>query len=511
MWGSLLLSRDRFVTMFRIMSALCGLIALFFNVALANRASKAPHVLFILADDLGWSDVGFHGSKIQTPNIDKLAADGVILDNYYVMPLCSPTRSALLTGMYPIHTGLQHLVLLPTSAYGLPLNFTTLPQKLKESGYATHIVGKWHLGYNKWEYTPTYRGFDTFYGYYNAQEDHYSHTLLDILDFRDNKEPVKDIGGQFATFKYAERAQKIIQSHNASVPLFLYMAFQNVHEPLQAPKQYTDKYSFIKDQARRTYAGMVDSMDEAIGNITEALKDAGLWEDTLIVFSTDNGGWHDFGGFNWPLRGEKFTLWEGGVRGVSFVHGNMLGRRGVKCKGLMHVTDWFPTLVKLTGGSLEDTPLPLDGMDVWNAISEGEPSPRNEILLNIDLPPKEESPNAPSALTIYEGIALRSGDMKLLLSVENSSWFKPPELGEKPNKMQTKLTDSKPLKIALYNITADPEEREDLSAKLSDVVKNLMERVDYYKKGVVPALYGPPDVNAIVKALEEGVWTPWQD
>jgi len=251
------------------------LFAVYLSVARANRASKPPHILFLLADDLGWSDVGFHGSKIKTPNIDKLASEGVILDNYYVLPICTPTRSALMTGMYPIHTGLQHLVLLATSPYGLPLNITTLPQKLKESGYATHMVGKWHLGYNKWEYTPTYRGFDTFYGYYNGQEDHYTHKVLDILDFRDNKEPVRNLNGKFGTFTHAERAEKIIKSHNSSTPLFLYMAFQNVHVPLQAPQQYIDKYSFIEDENRRTYAGMVDIMDEAIGNITEAMKDAG--------------------------------------------------------------------------------------------------------------------------------------------------------------------------------------------------------------------------------------------
>ncbi|KAL9987458.1 hypothetical protein ACROYT_G001771 [Oculina patagonica] len=244
---------------------------------------------------------------------------------------------------------MQHLTPLPTSPYGLPLNLTTLPQKLKESGYATHMIGKWHLGYNKWDYTPTYRGFDTFYGFYNGMEDHFTHKILNILDFRDNKKPVRDLDGKFATFAYAERAEEIIKSHNSSNPLFLYMAFQNVHIPVQAPQKYVDKYSFIEDETRRTYAGMVDIMDEAIGNITEAMKNAGLWEDTLTIFTTDNGGWHNHGGFNWPLRGEKTTLWEGGVRGVSFVHGNMLGRSGVKCEGLLHVTDWYPTLVNLAG------------------------------------------------------------------------------------------------------------------------------------------------------------------
>jgi len=290
------------------------------------------------------------------------------------------------------------------------------------------------------------------------------------------------------------------------------MAFQNVHAPVQAPKKYTDKYSFIEDETRRTYAGMVDIMDEAVGNITEAMKDAGLWEDTLMIFTADNGGWHDYGGFNWPLRGEKTTLWEGGVRGVSFVRGNMLGRKGVKCKELLHVTDWYPTLVNLVGGTYDQSPTPLDGMDVWNTISHGEPSPRKEILLNIDL--KNTIKEDDLGTTIYEGIALRMGDMKLLMNVPNVTWYKPPELGGKPVKEQdvtkTKGTTSVP-KVALYNITADPTEHEDLSEKLPDMVKALQERVQYYMKGAVPPLNKTPDPKAFLKAKLEGVWTPWQD
>ncbi|XP_073242241.1 arylsulfatase B-like [Porites lutea] len=505
---------------------LCILVTLSLSVAVANRANKPPHILLVVADDLGWSDVGFHGSKIQTPNIDQLASEGVILDNYYVMPICTPTRSALLTGMYPIHTGLQHLVLFPSSPYGLSTNFTTLPQKLKESGYATHMVGKWHLGYNKWEITPTYRGFDTFYGFYNGQEDHYSHKVLDILDLRDNEEPVRDLDGTFGTFAFAERAKKVIESHNSSAPLFLYMAFQNVHIPLQVPKRYSDKYSFIDDEDRRTYAGMVDILDEAVGNITQAMKDAGLWKDTLMVFTTDNGGWHNHGGFNWPLRGEKTTLWEGGVRGVSFVHGNMLGRRGEKCEGLMHVTDWFPTLVNIAGGTLDQAPTPLDGMNVWNTISNGDPSPRKEILLNIDVEAQTENSFRKLSTDIYEGIALRAGDMKLLLSVPNASWYKPPELdGESSMRQYTPFdkngrlgwfqdgekTTGGTLQVALYNITADPTEHDDLSEKLPDVVKEMKERVQYYMKGVVPPPTKTKDPKALIKALEEGIWTPWQD
>ena len=159
------------------------------------------------------------------------------------------------------------------------------------------------------------------------------------------------------------------------------MPFQNVHSPLQAPDAYIEKYSFIKNEGRRKYAAMVDIMDEAVGNLTRAFKTAGLWDDTLTVFSTDNGGIHTGGGYNWPLRGEKHTLWEGGMRGIGFVHGEMLQTKGKTSTGLMHVTDWYPTLLHAAGLSPEEG---LDGIDMWETVVGGAPSPRKEILHNID-------------------------------------------------------------------------------------------------------------------------------
>jgi len=181
-------------------------LALICNSVLSHGStnSKRPHILFILADDLGWSDLGFHGSVIKTPNIDKLAREGVILDNYYVQPLCTPTRSALMTGRYPIHTGLQHGVIHLDAPYGLPLEYSTLPQELKKLSYATHMVGKWHLGSFKWPYVPTRRGFDTSFGFWGGAEDHYNHSVNGFLDFRDDEEPANKWNGTYAIFAYME-------------------------------------------------------------------------------------------------------------------------------------------------------------------------------------------------------------------------------------------------------------------------------------------------------------------
>ncbi|XP_068685139.1 arylsulfatase B-like [Montipora foliosa] len=467
-----------------------------FTVHFALVACIPVNILLVVIDDFGWSDVGFHGSKIETPNMDKLASEGVILDNYYVQPICSPTRSALLSGRYPIHTGLQHGVIRPEEPYGLPLNFTILPQKLKEAGYSTHMVGKWHVGFFEWPYTPTYRGFDSFYGFYTGAEDHFTHDRMGIVDLHDNKDPVKNMGGVYYARLFAKQAQDVILSHNASKPLFLYLPFQNVHGPTQAPQEYLDKYQFIENLTRRKYAAMVDIVDEAIGNVTEAMKQAGLWDNTLLIVSTDNGGIPEQGGYNWPLRGHKASLWEGGARGVGFVHGKMLQKTGIMCKELLHVTDWYPTLLYLAGIKEDSSFPPLDGVNMWHSISEGEPSPREEILHNIDDP--------------GEGIAIRVGDMKLMINVNNLTWYKPPELSQGfAGQIDERFWNT--IKVALFNITSDPNEHEDLSVKLPQVVKKLQDRVQYYMNGVLPPGKKPPDPMALKTAREKGCWGPWQN
>ncbi|KAK3740554.1 hypothetical protein QZH41_014955, partial [Actinostola sp. cb2023] len=276
------------------------------------------------------------------------------------------------------------------------------------------------------------------------------------------------------------RANEIIKAQNPDKPMFLYLPFQNVHSPLEAPKEYIDKYSFISDKKRRIHAAKVDYVDKAIGNITKALKGTGLWDDTILIFSTDNGGIHLYGGYNWPLRGEKTTLWEGGVRGVAFVSGGRVPQKGVVRKELLHVTDWYPTLIHLAGGSVYKEN-PIDGFDVWKTIANGDPSPRTEILHNIDIKPSDGS-----GTTVYEGIALRMRDMKLMLKFESI------------------------IDVALYNISADPTEHVDLSRQLPDTVQLMKSRVQDYMKTLVPPLNKPYDPKAYETAKKNGAWSPWQ-
>lgn len=371
-----------------------------YTLVRSEPQARPPHIIFILADDLGWADVSFHGSpQIPTPNLDALAADGIILNNYYTHPTCTASRGALMTGLYSTRYGLQYRPIQPGQPYGLDLNYTLLPQHLKTLGYETHLIGKWHLGCYREEYTPTRRGFDSFYGLYYGHVDYYDHQLLSDenasisgLDFWNGTAPARDAYGCYSTDLFTEKAESLIKTLDKSKPQFLYLSHQAVHSGnydnlLQAPKRNIDKFPYIGEGNRTIYAGMLDSLDEAVGRTVRALGEAGMLEDSVIIFSADNGG-VPFGvfstrGMNWPLRGIKSSPWEGGSRAAAFLWSPRLAKKRRVSNQLMHIADWLPTLYGLAGGAVSDLGQ-LDGQNMWNVLSEDEPSPRSTMVYNID-------------------------------------------------------------------------------------------------------------------------------
>ena len=251
-------------------------------------SADKPDIVFIVADDLGYNDVGFAGGKeIKTPNLDKLAASGTVLKQFYVQPVCSPTRAALMTGRYPMRYGMQVGVIRPWAKYGLSLDEQMLPEGLHSAGYTTVIVGKWHLGSFDKAYYPTARGFDHFYGHLFGAIDYFTHIRDEKLDWYRDNEPLKEEG--YSTHLVANEAERVIKAQPKNKPLFLYVPFNAVHSPHQVPDSYKEPYKNLPEP-RQTYAGMLAAMDEAVGKIVAAIDSTGRRENTLFVFTSDNGG-----------------------------------------------------------------------------------------------------------------------------------------------------------------------------------------------------------------------------
>ncbi|KAK7086018.1 hypothetical protein SK128_026978 [Halocaridina rubra] len=405
----------------------------------SQNEDPKPHIILIVADDLGWNDVSWHNPEVKNPNMEALANTGIILSQSYVQPICTPTRSALLTGRYPHALGRQHDVLWPEEPTGLTIERQLLPEALKMVGYSTHVVGKWHVGFCSWDYTPTSRGFDSFYGHYTGGQDYYTHTrptwnpgrthwkhddnypkYVDIndtrikygYDFRNNTEPDYEVDGTYSTYLFSSYVENLLESRNKSEPLFLYLPFQSVHSPLQVPENYTEPFAHIQDEDRRIKLGMILAMDEAIGRVVDSLKTSEHYNNSIIVFTTDNGGPTISAGNNWPLRGNKTTLWEGGTRGAAFIHSPLLPQHGFISNKLIHITDWFSTFASL-GGAM--APSDTDGYDQWEAITTSAPSPRKEMIYNIDI-------------TDEINAGVRYGDYKLLVGDPGpGDWTPPPE------------------------------------------------------------------------------------
>lgn len=438
-------------------------------VAVAKKIERKPNILYIVADDLGWKDVGFHGSDIRTPNLDKLASTGMELGDFYTQPLCTPSRAALMTGRYPYNYGLQTGVILGSHSYGLATDEWLLPQALKEAGYRTAIVGKWHLGHANRETWPRQRGFDYQYGPLLGEIDYFTHEEHGVLDWYRNNIRVKEDG--YVTQLLGKDAEKLINEHDAEKPLFLYLAFTAPHAPYQAPQNYIDQYKDIPDLTRRTYAGMITCMDDEIGRVLTALEKQGMRDNTLIVFQSDNGGNRSamFAGEldvsklklpsdNGPYREGKGTLYEGGTRVVALANWPGYIAAGSSDQ-MIHMVDMYPTLLKLVGASSAKSK-PLDGMDVWPVMSANKPSPRTEVIYNVEP---------------FRG-AVRDGKWKLL-------WRTP-----------------LPSALELYDLEADPSEKNNLASQYPQKVVELQKRLEEAARKSEKPLFLVTTIKAVQSA-----------
>lgn len=415
-----------------------------------------PNFVVILADDLGNADLGFRGSDIRTPNIDALAAGGVCAEAFYGMPVCTPARAALMTGRYPIRYGLQTLVIFPSHTYGLPTDERTLPQALRDVGYATVMVGKWHLGHADKKYWPQNRGFDHFYGNLVGEVDYFTKDRGGVVDWQRNGRFFKEDG--YFTDLIGDEAVHLIEEHDTTKPFFLYFASLAPHAPFQAPEKDVERYATIEDEKRRTYAAMITALDDQVGRIVAALEAKGMRDDTLIVFSSDNGGatsslfatgarspeerGDEVAGTlpasNGKFRGGKGSLHEGGVRVPTIF--NWPGRLKPRIvEEPLHMVDVMPTLLSLAGAA-GDPNHPMDGKDVWPVLADGRNSPHEDILINVEP---------------FRG-AIRKGNWKLV---------KIPLL---------------PGKTELFDLAEDPAERQNMADRFPEVVADLEARLLEY-------------------------------
>ncbi|XP_048514447.1 arylsulfatase B-like isoform X2 [Athalia rosae] len=512
---------------------------------------RPPHVIVIIADDLGWNDVSFHGSnQIPTPNIDALVANGIALNRHYVQPTCTPSRTAFLTGRYPIRSGTQGLPLRAGERWGIPLGTPLLPRHLKNLGYTTRLVGKWHVGYYSVDHTPCHRGFDSFLGYYSTYIKYFDHTIRQNNDtgydlHRDSRNTSEVVRSRkYFTDIVTEEVENIIGHHDVENPLYLQIAHLAPHmgEPedrveVHDINEVNAKFGYIKDMTRRKYAGMVARLDFSVGRTVRALKNRGMLENSIILFTADNGahmiGFNEYYGSNYPLRGFKFSLFDGGVRSSACIYSPLLKNVPRVSNELMHITDWLPTIYSVAGGNVTDLG-EIDGVNQWPALRDGSASRRNSLLLNIDEATKVaggifgkfkllkgrhgQNSNPYGNNSVADDIppydptsVLNSDAGRAIASISNAF-----VTSEKIIELQNRATIScRPFdqfarctNKCLFDLINDPCETVDISAKHPKIVERMENDLRRYNAVLMPQSKSEIDPASSPRNFG-GVWLPW--
>ncbi|CAA6690686.1 MULTISPECIES: sulfatase-like hydrolase/transferase [unclassified Lentimonas] len=428
-------------------------------------ASERPNIVLILCDDLGYSDVGFNGSPdIQTPQMDRLASDGTIFGSAYVVhPFCGPSRMGLISGRYPHEYGAPFN--LPNAKFGLedynklglPESETTIATVLQDAGYYTGAIGKWHLG-TKAQHHPNNRGFDDFYGFlgggHNFFPDQYRAAYQRQKDagqkyINDYLVPLEHNGKEVNETEYLtdglsrEAVRFINEASKKDQPFFLYLAYNAPHTPLEAKAEDMEQYANIKDKKRRQFAGMMAAVDRGVGQVAEALRDNGEFENTLVIFLSDNGGKLHVGGTNSPLSGEKGTTTEGGFRVPMFMHWPKHVRAGANFDYPVSALDFYPTFAALGEATIPEHK-ELDGLNVMPAI--------------------------------IEGTNPREGGM--IFAMRHRSSFT--DVGARQDQWKIVREGNRPWR--LYDITKDISEKHDLSSQYPELLESMVSKVEQWSR-----------------------------
>jgi arylsulfatase A-like enzyme len=418
-----------------------------------NTPPRRPNFVLFLADDLGCHDLGAWGATdLKTPHIDALASGGARFTNWYsAAPVCAPARASLLTGRYPIRCGV------PDNGPALAPEEQTIASVLRPAGYASELFGKWHLGFTP-ETWPNSHGFDRFFGFLSGCIDFYSHRfywsdprIVNYHDlWRDRTEVFED--GQYATELFTREAVRFIRDHR-SQPFFCYVPYNAVHYPMHAPRQYVERFPGLPPE-RRMYAAMLSAMDDGVGQITRTLRELGLLENTLMMFTADNGATREAragldqqpatAGSNRPFRGNKFSVFDGGMHVPMIMHWPGVIPRGTVNEIGSHL-DLLPTVAKAAGASLP-ADRTLDGFDALPLATSGARSPHEAIYWS-------------------QGgqLAVRRGPWKL---VQNGVTYDGTPQGNQP------LTGEDA--VFLSNLAQDPGETANLRRQHPQMVDELM-------------------------------------
>jgi len=470
--------------------------AIIFLMSSSVLASDRPNIIVMVADDLGWADVGFHGNQIiETPSLDRIAAEGTQLNRFYTTPICSPTRAALMTGRDPIRLGVAYSTIMPWQNNGIHPEETFLPELFADAGYQTAMVGKWHLGHAQQTYHPNSRGFEHFYGHLHTEVGFFPpFASLGGKDFQRNGVSIDDQG--YESYLLADEVSRYIRERDTEKPFFIYMPFIAPHTPLDAPEDLKAKYADMEDDrgksrskmadntrfmakltrresARPMYAAVVDGMDRSIGRVLDTLDAEGLAENTIVLFFSDNGGavYAIGGADNAPLRGGKGDTFEGGIRVVATMRWPEKIGAGGKVDSIMSVMDVFPTLLAAAGIEPQ-TRHRLDGRNLLPAIVEGEHIARENLLFFIAESPFKNTVN----------VTAFNDEWKLVQRIETG--FTSVEVSN-----------------FLFDINADPNEYQNLALDHPDVVAELADEIRHWRNlypvaGTRSELMPPPGWRA---------------